>query len=849
MELGPTGPPTDSMLLRSTAVSIPLVPSFIIFVVGASSVVALRRRSHRASAPHLALGPASLPFWSLRTPPRRSRATDPPLSFVSCLRRTFLNSATSFAHSPAMSSTEPVAGDATAVADVAPVQSENEGAGLTHIDGSAVPAQGDAGSIASGSSSNSVPVTAAAPPAVPMPMTFPTAVMSSTASGPAGSSIDASSAASGSLYVGDLHPEITESNLQEIFQALGPMSSIRVCRDVVTRRSLGYAYVNFHNVQDAERALESMNYHSSELTKGRPMRIMWKARDPAARRQGQGNIYVKGLVKSIDNKSLYDTFSQFGKILSCKVATDDSGQSLGYGFVHFQTPESAKMATESVNGMMLEGRKVYVGPFLNKKEREAAGQVHKTFTNVYVKNIDDALCTEEKIRDLFADYGAITSVHVPLTNDSQPKGFAFINFESPEMARKATDEMNGKEIEGKAVFVGRAQKKSEREMELRSKFEAMKMERMQKLQGVNLYVKNLSDDIDDDKLREEFLAYGTITSCKIMRDDKGQSRGFGFVCFTQPEEATKAVTELNGRMFGSKPIYVALAQRKEARRAQLEQQRNLGQIRIPGPGLPGPAAAMYGQPSPYLFQPAPGMSPQMAHGPGGMVGGRGNPGFINPQYLAAMGRGGPIGRGAPMNPQYMAAMGRGQGVNPAAMNPAAMAPYGMVAQRQTRQNRQRGGPMGGPGGPGGVAAGGRGGATGQQQFRYPMNTRNGNVANGSASGGTGMPNAHGSSQQGQQRGQPAEVDSSAPLTIEQLSAATPQQQKQLLGEKLFPLIGEREKTLAGKITGMLLEMENSDILHLIDTPEALNEQVDEALAVLRAHGQVSNDQGNQPQAV
>uniref|UniRef100_A0A667XCD3 Polyadenylate-binding protein n=1 Tax=Myripristis murdjan TaxID=586833 RepID=A0A667XCD3_9TELE len=574
-----------------------------------------------------------------------------------------------------------------------------------------------------------------------------------------------------SLYVGDLHQDVTEAMLYEKFSPAGAILSIRVCRDMITRRSLGYAYVNFQQPADAERALDTMNF---DVIKGRPVRIMWSQRDPSLRKSGVGNIFIKNLDKSIDNKALYDTFSAFGNILSCKVVCDENG-SKGYGFVHFETQEAAERAIEKMNGMLLNDRKVFVGRFKSRKEREAElGARAKEFTNVYIKNFGEDM-DDEKLREVFSKYGNAMSIRVMTDDSGKSRGFGFVSFERHEDAQKAVDEMNGKELNGKLIYVGRAQKKVERQTELKRKFEQMKQDRMTRYQGVNLYVKNLDDGIDDERLRKEFTPFGTITSAKVMMEG-GRSKGFGFVCFSSPEEATKAVTEMNGRIVATKPLYVALAQRKEERQAHLTNQymQRMASVRA----VPNPVINPY-QPAPpsgYFMAAIPQAQNRAAY------------------YPAA-------GQMAQLRPSPRWAT---QGVRPQRECPRvgqsssqleATIPLFVIAPLEHLSSNLRGFLM--------------------------MTAIHSMVVSDCSLSHSPQPAVH--------------VQGQEPLTASMLAAAPPQEQKQMLGERLFPLIQNMHPSLAGKITGMLLEIDNSELLHMLESPESLRSKVDEAVAVLQAH--------------
>jgi len=619
-----------------------------------------------------------------------------------------------------------------------------------------------------------------------------------------------------SLYVGDLSEETTEALLFERFNQVGPVASVRVCRDGATRRSLGYAYVNFHRIEDAERALDTMNFVS---IRGRPCRIMWSHRDPALRKSGVGNIFVKNLAKTIDNKSLYDTFSMFGNILSCKVATDPStGASLGYGFVHYESDENAQNAIRRVDGKVIAGKQVVVSSFKSKHERPK----QDNFTNIYIKNVPTDWDAQTLVKH-FSPYGTVTSNLIVVDPHGNSKGFGFINYSAPKEAQEAIKKMNAKDLglgEEKKLIVCRAQKKNERGRELREHFKQLKLQRQSKFTGANLYIKNLADDVDDEKLRSDFSQYGVITSARVMtKNDK--SRGFGFVCFATADEANRAVTETNGRMVNGKPLYVALAQRKDVRRAHLEAQfasrSKMGQMGQP----------VFQRPPQHMFYQGvpPRMMPPYRQGMVGQFPPNVPPGVIP---------------GAPPGP-----MMRHQSFQ-------LMPAMNNTTNRVPRQRRNIGKSQN---------------ATQIQDVKYSMNVRNRNRFQqtvlpapqqgpmpqqlGPMAQQIGqMPpqlgqmhqmgqnlQQHTTNPQHQPRPQRPQALEHENLTIKALAAAPEEQKKQMIGERLFPRIKAQESQLAGKITGMLLEMDNGELLHLLESPTALNEKIQEALQVLHEHEQ------------
>jgi len=264
---------------------------------------------------------------------------------------------------------------------------------------------------------------------------------------------------------------------------------------------------------------------------------------------------------------------------------------------------------------------------------------------------------------------------------------------------------------------------------------------------------------------------------------------------------------MNGRIVGSKPLYVALAQRKEDRKAHLTSQYmqrmvNMSSIRMPQMGQVYNPGNYF---MPTIPQPQRFYAPQIGIRP-------------SPRWPTAQARSAGQVPGFPMQPPFRAPRG---------------AVAGGVGQPQMRalsrmpgqQNVVPGGPQPRAIGNGPQMAAAAAAAAGQQPrgpsaqappaYKYQSAMRTPG----------GMP------------GQPSGVviTGQEPLSASALAAAHPNDQKQMLGERLFPLIHEKYPTVAGKITGMLLEMDNAEILHLLEDRDLLSSRVEEAVAVLQMH--------------
>ena len=345
--------------------------------------------------------------------------------------------------------------------------------------------------------------------------------------------------------------------------------------------------------KDHDKADEARNTLNMKRLKGKALNIMWHEKDNSIRYNNTANIFVKGIPPEIKPREVFELFNKYGEIISVKICEDEDGNLLGYGYINYYSLDSAENAIKELNKKNIWGSVLEIEHFQKKNERL---QSNLGNNSIYIKNIPDKI-NESEIKDLFKKFGEITWSKV--LSDNSGRKFAIIVFSSTESASKAKEEMNDKKIDNNEIglYVDLLQKKSERKRFLISKIGDINNKLNQEFKNCNLYIKNLPYDLTDEKLKEIFEKYGEVKSVKISKfilvtkikdelKEIEQSRGFGYVCYTNPESATKAIEDLNeknlpGYENAKRPVIISLFMPKYERKQFLNKLQSNPMSRFP----------------------------------------------------------------------------------------------------------------------------------------------------------------------------------------------------------------------------------------------------------------------------
>jgi polyadenylate-binding protein len=160
------------------------------------------------------------------------------------------------------------------------------------------------------------------------------------------------------LYVGDLDEAVTEEMLYNFFIKYGPIYSVRIMRDLQNKKSRGFAFLSYYNIRDAENAKTNSNH---EYILSNPIRVTWKKN--LRELSTEFNIFIKNLDPSITVADIDSTFSQFGTIFTSKLSMDEKGNSRGYGYVQFESKESAERAIAEASNLRIRDLPVEINSF------------------------------------------------------------------------------------------------------------------------------------------------------------------------------------------------------------------------------------------------------------------------------------------------------------------------------------------------------------------------------------------------------------------------------------------------------------------------------------------------------
>ncbi|KAF7136656.1 hypothetical protein CNMCM5793_005934 [Aspergillus hiratsukae] len=228
---------------------------------------------------------------------------------------------------------------------------------------------------------------------------------------------------------------------------------------------------------DESEDSEGSDSDSSESESEKPSKKRKAEEEPAAAPKkskktdedangASANLFVGNLSWNVDEEWLRQEFETFGELSGVRIVTDrESGRSRGFGYVEYASAADAAKAFAAKKDTEIDGRKINLDyasgrPANNDnnnqdraqaRARNFGDQASPESDTLFVGNIPFS-ANEDSVSELFGQSGTIVGIRLPTDPESgRPKGFGYVQFASVDEARQAFNDLNGAELNGRAV--------------------------------------------------------------------------------------------------------------------------------------------------------------------------------------------------------------------------------------------------------------------------------------------------------------------------------------------------------------------------------------------------------------
>ncbi|TMW68366.1 hypothetical protein Poli38472_005834 [Pythium oligandrum] len=283
-------------------------------------------------------------------------------------------------------------------------------------------------------------------------------------------------------------------------------------------------------------------------------------------------VYVGNLSWNVKWQDLKDHMRAAGEVERASIM-ESNGRSKGCGLVTYVTEVDAHRAIETLNDTELDGRKIFV-----REDREESTPNWTRATKgcrVYVGNLSWNVKWQD-LKDHMKLAGTVVHADVLEEPNGRSKGCGLVEYSTPDEAQHAIMSLNDTELEGRKIFVREDREPDGGSISSIAKraggrgaggfggppsFGRVGVPPPQRvfvpgIEGTTLYVGNLPWDINWQNLKDLFRTVGEVDRAEVPQLPDGRSRGFGIIRFVHPEDAIRAIEQLNGRDLNGRTIEV-----------------------------------------------------------------------------------------------------------------------------------------------------------------------------------------------------------------------------------------------------------------------------------------------------